>query len=310
MDKKFHDLYYSPKGYWKGASAIRHLSEKTGADKKTALNWLKKQDIWQIYLPAPKRIIRPSFQNSTPNDTHQIDLLFLPHDTVNRVKYKYALTVVDVASRYKEAEPLKNKSSKLVAEALKKIMRRSPLQYPRLIQCDEGAEFKGEVFQLYKSHGTIMRRGIPGVHRNQAIVEAFNKQLAERLFSYQYHKEMEYDERNREWVRRLPDVIKAMNEEVSARLGLSPIEAIKKDIVPDKSKKILDSHVIPLNTRVRYLYLPGEVEGTDEKKRATDPIWSTTIYEIESILINNPNVYYLRGGPRRAFVREELQIIN
>jgi hypothetical protein len=56
--------------------------------------------------------------------------------------------------------------------------------------------------------------------------------------------------------------------------------------------------------------MPGEVEGTDEKKRATDPIWSTTIYEIESILINNPNVYYLRGGPKRGFVKEELQIIE
>jgi hypothetical protein len=61
---------------------------------------------------------------------------------------------------------------------------------------------------------------------------------------------------------------------------------------------------------VRYLYLPGEVEGTDEKKRATDPIWSTTIYEIESIVINSPNVYYLRGGPKRGFVKQELQIIS
>jgi hypothetical protein len=59
---------------------------------------------------------------------------------------------------------------------------------------------------------------------------------------------------------------------------------------------------------VRYLYAPGEVEG-DSKRRATDPIWSTRIYEVESILETNPPVYYLREpGPKRAFVKE-LQIV-
>ena len=69
--------------------------------------------MWQIYLPAPKKIIRPRL--SAKNAVHQADLLFLPHDTVNRKTYKYALTVVDVASRYKEAEPLTSKDSKEVA---------------------------------------------------------------------------------------------------------------------------------------------------------------------------------------------------
>ena len=41
---------------------------------------------------------------------HQADLLYLPHDRQpargQRKTYKYALTVVDVASHYKEAELL------------------------------------------------------------------------------------------------------------------------------------------------------------------------------------------------------------
>ena len=45
-------------------------------------------------------------------------MLFLPHDTVNRKTYKYALTVVDIESRYKEAEPLTSKEIKEVVKAL------------------------------------------------------------------------------------------------------------------------------------------------------------------------------------------------
>ena len=64
--------------------------------------------MWQIYLPSPKYIPRAKFSVSAPNEVHQADLLFLPHDRPGKGKklYKYALTVVDVASRYKEAEPL------------------------------------------------------------------------------------------------------------------------------------------------------------------------------------------------------------
>ena len=42
--------------------------------------WLAKQALWQIYLPAPRHIPRPKFDVFSPNAVHQADLLFLPHD--------------------------------------------------------------------------------------------------------------------------------------------------------------------------------------------------------------------------------------
>ena len=44
--------------------------------------------------------------------------------------FKYALTVVDVASRYKEAEPLISKDSAEVAKAFQAIYECSPLTWP------------------------------------------------------------------------------------------------------------------------------------------------------------------------------------
>jgi hypothetical protein len=46
---------------------------------------------------------------------------------------KYALTVVDVASQYKEAEALTDNSAAEVAAALGRIYTREPLQFPLLL---------------------------------------------------------------------------------------------------------------------------------------------------------------------------------
>ena len=56
--------------------------------------------------------------------------------------------MVDVASRYKEAEPLTTKEAKEVATALERIYSRGPLKWPKLLQVDPGREFMGAVNQL------------------------------------------------------------------------------------------------------------------------------------------------------------------
>ena len=66
---------------------------------------------------------------------------------------------------------------------------------------------------------------------------------------------------------------------------------------------------LPSGLSVRYLYQPGELEGG--RRRATDPIWSLKVYEIEKIMIkrNAPVLYYLFDGPKRGFVREEPLVV-
>ena len=63
MDK-LSKIYYSPKGYWKGVSAIDKLAKESGVSKKEASAFLKKQTVWQIYLPPPKYIPRAKFSVS------------------------------------------------------------------------------------------------------------------------------------------------------------------------------------------------------------------------------------------------------
>ena len=166
---------------------------------------------------------------NNPNEVHQADLLFLPHDKVRRKTYRYALTVVDIASRYKDAEPITSKDSGEVAEALSKIYKRG-LKWPKLLQVDAGTEFMGVVTKTLKDHSTKIRSAEAEYHRGQNIVERFNKTLAERLFGYQYWKELDSpSERNREWAQRLPQVVAALNNEETRATGMKPKDAIKKE---------------------------------------------------------------------------------
>ncbi|MBV2113369.1 MAG: DDE-type integrase/transposase/recombinase, partial [Candidatus Thiodiazotropha sp. (ex Ctena orbiculata)] len=182
LSARLASIYYSPRGYWKGLTAIKKLATAAKVTEQQAKDWLKKQAIWQIYLPAPRHIPRPKFDVAVPNEVHQADLLFLPHDRVRRKTFRYALTVVDVASRYKEAEPLTSKTAAEVADGLARIYKRSPLRWPKLLQVDPGREFMGSVSQLLAKHSVQVRRGRVDIHRDQGIVERFNRTLAERLF--------------------------------------------------------------------------------------------------------------------------------
>ena len=156
-----------------------------------------------------------------------------------------------------------------------------------------------------------IRRGRVDIHRDQAIVERFNRTLAERLFGHQYAVEMRMSEgqRSTAWVKGLPEVVAALNNEVTKLIDKKPTVAIKeKNVYAKPSTPYLRpvgerEKKLPFLVNVRYLYQPGELEGG--VKRATDPIWSLKVFNIERSFTkpNQPVLYYLHDGPKRGFVR-------
>ena len=125
--KQLSKLFYSPKGYWKGESAVYQLHRETGIDKLLVRWWLRKQALWQLYLPSPQYVPRPTtagYPWLKPNNTHQMDMLYLPRDKFKCKTYKYTLTMVDITSWSKEAEPLTSKIADQVKEAIVNIYKR------------------------------------------------------------------------------------------------------------------------------------------------------------------------------------------
>ena len=272
MDKKFNQIYYSDDGYWRGRSAIQKLAKASGSTKEEAERWLLKQPLYQIYLPALKYIPIPNASLSLyakPNDIHQADILYLPHDKFKRKTYKYALNIMDVASRYKGSYQLTTKNTKEVAQAFQWIYENTSLIYPKTLIVNDGKEFYGDTTKLMEKHDVMIQRGDPSQNRSQGILERFNRTLADRLFTYQYHKELEDPSKsNREWVSRLQNVVSSLNNEKTRLTGMKPVDAIKQTLVKQGFSQPIreyEERLPDVGTNVRYLHEPGELEGYQYK---------------------------------------------
>ena len=128
----------------------------------------------------------------------------------------------------------------------------------------------GSVSQLLAKHYVQIRRGRVDIHRDQGIVERFNRTLAERLIGHQYAQEMRLpsSERSTEWAKRLSSVVAALNEEVTRLTGKKPSDAIKGKILTQKSSSVVPGRPLGLKEQkvhsgvgLHYLYQPGELEG-------------------------------------------------
>ena len=81
----------------------------------------------------------------------------MPHDKVGRKTYLYALVVIDIASRYKDAEALTAKDSSGIAKGFEKIYSRK-LKWPHTLIVDPGTEFMGDVTKIMKKHNITIQR--------------------------------------------------------------------------------------------------------------------------------------------------------
>ena len=200
-----------------------------------------------------------------------------------------------------------------MAEMIADVYKVGPLTYPKIFQCDNGSEFKGDVTKMLEKHEVkIWQVTTKYKHTHTAFVEALNKILAERLFKVQDAQELNDPEKvSSRWLKHLYGLVDELNDTTTEMIGVKPKDAIVLDEVllanqeayPPKDK-------LPEDGLYRYLLQPGE-EHDDQQCRATDRVWSKGTYRLREIVENPGNrvMYYLRDGPDRAFVSEELMLI-
>jgi transposase InsO family protein len=275
-------------------------------DKK----YLKKQLLYKLYR-RPKKEKGSNLPKTIafePNAIHQADLLFMPHDG----DFKYILTVIDVATRKVDAEPLTSKKSDHIINAFKKIYKRSDLKQPILLRTDSGSEFKGSVKKFFEDRGTKLIYSLPGRHRQTGLVEALNKKIGTALFKRMTAQEILTGDKSIEWVDDLPVIVKAINDSI---------------VIPNNKKSsspVCDGEsceLLEIGTKVRRaLDMPINVH--DEKRmygkfRASDIRWHPEVRTVTNIILNadQPPMYQLddgKGGTDRrvAYTRQQLQIIT
>ena len=311
LDSALSEIYYAPAGGFQGITALHSRLPKGAASKERVRRWLSSQAVGRYMQTRPPKEVFAHFTEDRPNAIHQADLLFLPHDRVGRRTYKYALTLVDVASSYKAAMPLTSKLANEVAAAFKAIYKEGPLTWPKTLMVDNGHEFKGAVSTLMTKYRVKVRRAQPDHHRWQAFVESFNRRLAERLFRNQAQQELDTGPDSREWVVVLPTVVADMNDTVTRMTGLPRVEAVGMARVPLVAKKTpLPETLLPIGTLV-YIATKKEDPKDVGRRRATDPWWTHKPYPILR-RVSEPGqpVLYYTAFSKHGFTRSQLRPVS
>ena len=184
-------------------------------------------------------------------------------------------------------------------------------KYPKVLQCNNGPEFKIDVTKFLEKHNVDIRRTTTKYkHTHTAFVEAFNKELAKLLFQPMDAQELHDPEKvSTIWVRNLNSIVTKMNNTKSSMIDMKPKDVIKLDTVK-LDNTYPEENVLHEDGLYRYLYQPGEQHG-DQTRRATDFIWSKNTYRLDRLVQGPGNrvLYYLQDGPHRAFASEELMHI-
>ena len=104
-------------------------------------------------------------------------------------------------------------------------------------------------------------------------------------------------------------MVDELNDTETEMIGMKPKDAIELDQVPLVKRENYPEEN-KLSSLYRYLLQPS-VEHDDQRRRATDRVWSKKTYRLREIAKDPGNrvMYYLADGPERAFVSEELMLI-
>ena len=265
------------------------------------------------------------FNVSVKNAVHQADLLFLPEDK----GYRYALVVVDVATRSMDAEPLKSKKPEEVLKAFRTIYRRKYLKWPKsFLHVDPGSEFKGVVVKEFQKKGIIVRVGKAGRHRQQALVEKANSYIGRAIMKRQTAEELVTGETARQWISDLPKIVKVINDIMTITPPTKSVEKRVKDKKTGKRKKVTvgpdpsprcsggSCQLLTVGTKVRVIAeKPVDAahgKNLSGKFRTGDIRWEKPIRKVTQINLHpgNPPMYMVSGVKNVAYTKNQLQVVT
>jgi len=284
-------------------SNIAEFYKNTKASKKE--NHL----INNLTKPPRKENVYPSLSNNilSKNYFQEADLLYLPTD---KFGYKYCLVVIDVYDKICDAEPLK--TAEAIVKAFKKIYKRGILKIPKIIQFDQGTEFKEETKQYFKEENADVKYALANRHRQMALVERKNKEIGGTIMKYQNAQELIKQKTVKGWVSELPELIKVINEHIPKR------KPIPNHILYNK----FSMDILPLHEHVRTI-LDHPINAATGKRmgnifRSGDIRWNQIDRTIEKIILNpgQPVMYQLNGNSKDgldnkvAYTQEQLQVIK
>jgi hypothetical protein len=268
--------------------------------RKDVSEFLKSQKIYQITRPQNHIENKPILATS-PNERWGIDC-------INMVSYassnggidrgiKFILTVVDYFSRKVWLRSLQSQTAVNVRNALRSVVEESKT-YPKIIQADNGSEFKGETSAWMKEHNIVYIKTLSYSPESNGLVEGKNKIVRKIL------REIMIRNNSRNWTNYLQICAELMNTQRNGTTKANPNDIWREghELQGEKNQNVIRLHerrianAVKNNTteeykindyvRVKMATLYSSVrkiiKSGDKKLLVVN--FSPTLYQIDSIL--------------------------
>ena len=139
-------------------------------------------------------------------------------------QYKWILHIKDHFSKYTQLYPLKSKHAELIADAFALFI--AAFLPPKIMQADNGKEFKGALLILLRKYGIQVVNGAPRSPQTQGLVEQANGVVEAKLRAWKM------DHGSTEWKDGLLEVTLAMNTQPHSTIGCAPAELLFRERSP------------------------------------------------------------------------------
>ena len=211
---------------------------------------------------------------------------------------KYLLAVIDILSKYGWLVPLKDKTGKSVASALKTIFKE---RKPEKIWVDKGKEFYNkdvkDLVELYSTEN----------EEKSSVVERWIRTMKEKMWKYFTDKNTNI------YIDILPDLVKDYNNTRHSSIKMTPVKASKKEneltVWRNLYPEHLEIHGINPKFSVGDKVRISKKKKTFEKGYTTR--WTEEIFTIVEVKRSRPPTYKivdLNGEEiKGSFYEPELQ---
>ena len=281
---------------------IRDKYGDKAMSRRQIADWLKQQEINQIYTPSKGKAKEIKSSMTTPNKILAMDLVNMEKFEVRG--FKYLLNCIDMSTRFIYSVALKSKEENEVLKGFKKIFNKSKI---RAVRSDNGSEFINKKFKDFLEKNDIKQiLGEAGKPQSNGMIERANATIKELI-----EKSIEINE-NFDWVKNLDKLINNINNSQHRITGFTPNEIQKafknnnKDVLEEAFNKELKIKKPNISKEV---FEVGDLVRKHTPSDKTRQVWSDEVYEIEKVYKPKKaySVYeYKIDGFKDRFKEEEL----
>jgi Integrase core domain len=294
LEKKLRDTYYDI-SHSAGFSSITKLATHVGTSKENVKEWLRGQEAYSLHKPIRRNFKRnryfvPSFGYQFESDLADFSSIASENDG-----FKFLLVVIDVFSKVAQVEPMKNKSGKTTAEALKKILKRMG---PAIIfRTDRGLEYGNLNVAKILAQENIKHVVTDNEEVKCACAERLIRTIKTKIYKYFTHFGKQ------RYVDIIQKVIESYNNTIHSAIGRKP-----KDVNSDNLREVFEYlyggkgryKKLKMFPKEKPKFKIGDHVKISESKlhfaKGYQPNFSHEYFVISKVILRVPTVYRLKDS--------------